>query len=358
LASTATFPDVALSLGNRIGRYFGLVSFLPAALLVFYAIALTEAKAWSDPPDIDLALKRLGDLSLADYGLALVLTLVISILLHPLQFPFTQMLEGYWGTSRVAAMAAATRIHRYRSQYWELNSEVKAAWVRLACAFGVLPPETKVTAVPAQARENIYGRLNSRAGDGFERVQDYWLLEQAEKRKQSLPLERARTMPTRLGNVLRRYEDLAGARYGLDAIAAVPRLAMIARPPEAAYLEDSRRAMDLAIRMCLVSTIATVMSIAALAPWEWWLLFALVPYAAAYCAYLGAVAAAHEYGAALCVLVDLSRFTLYDEMRLRRPSSVSEERRNNELLNRLWSSVIGRDEASAIPYADAQSRRR
>jgi hypothetical protein len=78
-------------------------------------------------------------------------------------------------------------------------------------------------------------------------------------------------MPTRLGNVLRRYEQLAG-------------------------------------------------------------ILALVPCTIAFASYRGAVVVAHEYGTALVVLTDLNRFSLYEQMRLPLPDDLEDERTTNKQL--------------------------
>ena len=52
-------------------------------------------------------------------------------------------------------------------------------------------------------------------------------------------------MPTRLGNMLRRYEILAGAPYELDAPTVLPSLALVAPPGHLDYLNDQRSALHL-----------------------------------------------------------------------------------------------------------------
>ena len=55
-----------------------------------------------------------------------------------------------------------------------------------------------------------------------------------------------RMMPTRLGNVLRRYEDKAGQQYGLDIIYIAPHLNLVALPEHREYVDDCRKGLDLA----------------------------------------------------------------------------------------------------------------
>jgi predicted outer membrane lipoprotein len=206
---------------------------------------------------------------------------------------------------------------------------------------------------PSETLAGIRDLIHSRAGDQPELLRSYLVSDEAARTKGGLPLRRNRIMPTRLGNVLRRYEDLAGARYGLDAIVVVPRLTVIVPPQHAAYLEDSREGLDLAVRMCLVSAMATSVAVAALATDGLWLLGALLPCAMAYISYLGAVAAAHEYGTALCVLVDLNRGALYQTLRRPLPRDLGSEKSSNHILNQvLAGGAISNQDAASVTFVD------
>jgi hypothetical protein len=56
------------------------------------------------------------------------------------------------------------------------------------------------------------------------------------------------------------------------------------------------------------------------------LAIALVPYSLAYLSYRGAIVAAHEYGAAVCALIDLDRFAFHDALRVPQPKNAMSER--------------------------------
>jgi hypothetical protein len=145
----------------------------------------------------------------------------------------------------------------------------------------------------------------------------------------SYPLDGAQILPTRLGNVLRRYETTAGEPYGLGIIDALPRLAMVARPAEIDYLQDQRMQLELAVRTCILALLASVVTVVFMVQHPIWLLVALIPYAVSYAAYRGAVTVAHEYGTAMAVLAELNRFSLYDRLQLPRPTTLEDERRQN-----------------------------
>ena len=82
-------------------------------------------------------------------------------------------------------------------------------------------------------------------------------------------------MPTRLGNVLRRAESLAGSQYGIDALQAVPHLLLITPPNHIDYVNDQRWQLDLAVRMVFLSAVATGSAIIFLCRDGAWVLIAL-----------------------------------------------------------------------------------
>jgi hypothetical protein len=143
------------------------------------------------------------------------------------------------------------------------------------------------------------------------------------------------TMPTRLGNVLRRYELLAGRHYGLESIATAPRILQVADARDVAYVHNQRMQMELALRTSVLALAATIITVMFMWQHGPWLLLALAPYIVAYATYRGAVVVAREYGTALTVLIDLNRFDLYSRMHLRLPDDLKEERENNGRLTEI-----------------------
>lgn len=353
-----------------MGRYFSLVSMLPALLLVLWVYSLLTSGAWSHPPQVGMAAHAFAKWSLGDAAWALVATLVLALFLHPLQFATTQVLEGYWGTTPAARAAMTYRVlshRRRRSRMDNLEQFHQQSWQDAAdravaqrhvedVASGYLPadgpgPDTWDDATRARRRTAL---LDSDKGEHL--VPDL-VAEDAARRSWSRYPAGGRVMPTRLGNALRRFEDAAGAQYGLRAIPVAPHLALVAPQRHVAYLQDSRQQLDTTIRLCMVSLLATAVSIVVLLRDGVWLLVALVPYTLAYVAYRGAVASADEYGTAVATIVDLDRFLLYDKLRLDPPRDTTEERATNASLLRL----LGGDATEALRYhrePSTQGRRR
>ena len=143
-------------------------------------------------------------------------------------------------------------------------------------------------------------------------------------------------MPTRLGNVLRRYESQAGRQYSLDALQVVPHLLLIAPANHVDYINDQRSQLDLAVRMTFIALLASATALLFLWPYGVWVLVAAIPYMLAYLSYRGSVIAAGHYGSALDTLINLDRFVLYEHLRLPPPVDTKAERWRNEKMKHLF----------------------
>lgn len=312
----ASLPEAALTAGSRIGRYFGLISALPSALFVLYVFALLSSGAWNGAPDLTASRDAVTDIGIGELALLLVIALTLSLVMHPFQFSLIQMLEGYWGMNRVARRLAVARMRHHRARFFHLRRE--------------LQPRRELLDAAGP------GVLHSRRGDRLlTAIIDSQELARA---LMSYPKRGDRIMPTRFGNALRRYEDLGGQPYNLDAIQTAPHLAMVGQPDHVAYLGDARGQLDLAARVCALALLASVLTFVFFIGDGFWLLLALAPYAVAYLAYRGAVSAAHEYGAALAMLIDLDRFRLYEALHLTMPADTHAERIRNSELARVLAS--------------------
>jgi hypothetical protein len=283
-------PDIVAA-PRSIGRYFDVVTLIPASVFVAYVYVLGTSWPWTGTPHWREAVTSVTSLGLGGTSLLAVVAFLTGLLLHPLQFGMTQLLEGYWGATRPAQRLMELRVlHHRRRQYAmaKVRSRSKRA-LRAVPSGGILPEH----AVPDQLS-----------------------LMEAERLLQQYPSTEAEVMPTRLGNILRRYETEAGAQYGLPAIEVAPHLALVAPTEHTAYLDNQRTEMDLAIRLCWLSAAATLVTAVLFWRTGWWLALAALPYGAAYAFYRGTLIMAAEYGTAISTLLDLNRFALYERMHL------------------------------------------
>lgn len=302
-----SFVEAASAAGSRIGRYFGLVSAIPSALFVFFVYALIKSGAWSSEPNTALVGDAVRKASLGQISVLIILSIALGLALHPLQFGLIQLLEGYWGTSRLARWLAAVRTRHHRARWAYLEDQYGEAALQLG--------------------EVDASVLGSEAGDPYIRaIVDEQAFRRASK---SYPMRGERILPTRLGNVLRRFEDEVGTQYGLDLITIGPHLALCAEPGHAAYMRDAREQLDLAVRLCVLSLLASAIAFSLLVTDGWWLLVSLAPYALAYLFYRGAAVAAADYGTVLATVLDLNRFRLYGKLHMPMPSNTTDERDQN-----------------------------
>jgi hypothetical protein len=275
---------------QTIGRYFSVVSMVPSSLFVVYVYVLVRSGAWSHSPNWAAAVDALVRIGVGGAFVLIALGIALGVVVHPVQFGLVQFLEGYWGTNVVARKIRELRVRHHR--------------------------------IRADALEDKDVEGDQEAGR---------LLAQ-------YPTDPALVMPTRLGNVLRKYEVLAGRQYELSVLTILPHIALAARPEDVRYLDDQRVQLDLAVRTCFTAALASVVSVAFLSRDGFWLFVAAIPGILAYVAYHGAVISAREYGIAMTTLVDLNRFSLYERLHLPMPRTIAEERITNRQVMQLMES--------------------
>lgn len=278
--------DVTAGTRHSIGRYFSVVSMVPSLLLVIYAFLLAHSGASSHNPAWGAAINDLMRIGIGGDVVLIVLAIALGVGVHPIQFGLVQFLEGYWGTNPVARKARLLRITHHRNRVASLTDR----------------------------EEND---------------------EEASRQLDLYPLDPGDIMPTRLGNVLRRYEILAGRQYELNVLTVLPHLALAAQSEDLRYLDDQRMQLDLAVRMCFTALLATILSIALLWKDGSSVLIAGLPAGLGYVAYRGAIVSARAYGSAMATMVDMNRFALYERLHLPTPNNSSGERETNKQLMKL-----------------------
>jgi hypothetical protein len=327
----ADVASTALESGRSIGRYFAVISMVPSLLFVLYVYGLFAAGAWSGSFEPVRALHAAGKLGISEIVALLVAALVLGLVLHPFQFSMTQLLEGYWGGSGIGLRLARWRILHYRRVVRDLEDrkeDADAAWQDAAL-------DGRATSGQDPGESLQKARLVVDSGRGDSMLADYLRAEAAGIALGRFPLDGRRTMPTRLGNVLRGYEDSAGQQYGLDFLRLAPHFNLVAVKEHREYVDDCRKGLDLGVRMCVLFVIATVLSVVSLISDGAWLLLSLAPYCVSYLAYRGTVSSAKAYGTALSTLIDLNRFALYEQFHLPPPADTKAEKDRNVQLVRM-----------------------
>lgn len=341
----ATTNDLS-GLVSRIGHYFSIVSLLPALFLVAWTAALYTSGAWQSAPDLKRMARALGGVNLAGAAWLVLATTIVALFLHPLQLAMTRLLEGYWGSSRLATALLRRRItHHRRRRLRLLDRQDDLLEKRDSILMDLLIDSYRKAVAGNQPHQGapeswedhqlekaLTDKLASRKAHPATGFHAAW--ESIPSALKRYPAS-ARMLPTRLGNALRSAEDTIGKQYGLDAITVAPHLTLIAPEAHLGYIQDTRQQMDTTVRLCVAAFAATIETTAWLLTSGWPLLIALVPYLLCYIGYRASVAAADDYMTIIRIAFDLNRFKLYESLHLEAPRNTAEERWNNEKLMKL-----------------------
>jgi hypothetical protein len=155
-------------------------------------------------------------------------TVVMSGLLFNLNVPITQLYEGYvWENSLLG---------RWRTRcYQEKWDSLDARWRGLRT---LVYAEQKAPKDPSEKASTTQTYFN----------------EIARQRRGELPIARQSVLPTRLGNIIRNFENYPRDRYGMSAIPLWPRLLAKVDSGYAAVLDDTKTSFDFALNCSFLST--------------------------------------------------------------------------------------------------------
>jgi hypothetical protein len=291
--------------------------------LILFITLLLASGAPANAPRVGAAAKALGGLDFVDLALLLLGGTALGLLLSPFQVGLVRVLEGYWPPHGPLGVFAEYGRIRHRRRRRELQ-------------------ELEIQGRPLTRWEQRYPQLISKRQA------------EATRRLAELPYDDDRVLPTRLGNMLRRNEDLAGDRYGLDALEVIPRLYPVAPPAMVELIEEARNEMDVMATFVLIWLIATGFGVYVLRDYGEWLLLPLLTYGLACVSYRASIVAAGLYGRTLIRAVDLYRFEVIEQLRYKPAVWVVDEiRRNRELME----IVTGDRMLAGRPAGDGRLRR-
>jgi hypothetical protein len=289
---------------SGLGVRFSLVGILPTTVLVLFVLALVWGGAPASPPSLPTVLSELARYDTAQGLLLVVAILALVLLLQPFQLLLIRLMEGYWGFSGPVGALCKRLADRHRKQRDRLQTRLDhllAAASRDAATGNRTAPPTAEAGFLSERIARLYPR--------------------------------GRTLPTRLGNVLRAAEENAGAPYGLDLVTLWPRLYAILPERTAALVDDQRNQLDMAVRFWVTFGVATVVSTGLLYRHGWWLAVPAVTLVLTWVCYRGAIASALVYGLGIRTAVDLYRFDLLRALHLPLPEDRESEKQTNAILS-------------------------
>lgn len=149
-------------------------------------------------------------------------------------------------------------------------------------------------------------------------------------------------MPTRLGNLLRSFEQKPQERYGLDAIICWPRLWILLPAELQTELTEARNAVNDAVQIWIWGVLFLVWTTWFWISGNWWSLFPpiLVSISVMAFAYYWMLQAAMTYGQLVQSSFDMYRHSLYKALRWPLPQNPTEEIvQGKQLTAYLWRGV-------------------
>lgn len=304
---------------------FSLVSLLPGTLLATIVFVAAQSGAYGSGPANVSQLTAKGS-PLKDAGVAILLVFglfLAGVLLQPFQVALVQYLEGYWDRRPTRVFAAlAIEAHRRRMRSADVEKTI-----------GPLPTITLTLRSGADsARAHaVAARRRYRAESLLSRY----------------PADIGRVMPTMLGNTLRSGEDLAGERYGLEALTVYPRMYPSISKPLSDTMARQLDMITLTASLCVSSTLGAAVTSPILMRLDLWSLIPVVACLLAVMSYRGALRAAAEHGILFATTFDLHRFDMIRALHYELPPTLDKEIE----FNRRLTAFIRRGEPPSKRFA-------
>lgn len=307
------------------GERFSLVSLLPITLLVGYVSFLWASGLYAG------AAVNLGGIATeigknAGWAVFTVFGIfVVSVLLRPLQISLVWMLEGYWDRTPllkwIEPLARERHLRRRRAAEVTADQAIDLGTSMLL-------------------RSVIQDRRRVRMQEIRQRNAELRLDRYPEDREHEGDADEIRLMPTMLGNALRKGEDDAGDRYGLDFPTIAPRLYPHLSSRISTEIARNFDAMESGASLTIVFLLAAAGSVPLLWRGDAWFLAAPIALLLALLAHLGTLRTAREHGLLLASAVDLHRFDMLAKLRYQLPRTVDEEWELNQQLSAFLEAKI------------------
>ncbi|MFD7472469.1 hypothetical protein ACFV8Z_09875 [Streptomyces sp. NPDC059837] len=287
------------------------VNILPSLVFMVTVGSLWLSGAPENPPDFSVLMKRAGHYGWPGAVLITAGSLIVGLLLQPLELASIRFLEGYWRPS-----GPLGRLGEF-GRWVQERRKTRLTWLRDHLSDG---PH-------AEFAKHVPGEL-------------------------ALLPDKQEVLPTALGNRLRAAEERAGRPYSLDAILTWPRLYFVLPQDVLRVVAQSRNELDTAVRLCISFALTAVVSTGLLLRHPVWLAlpggFALL----SALAYRAALHAAEDYGVTFTAVIDVYRLRLLREMSVKMPEDSAAEQAINHKISQVWGRK-GRLR-NPVPYAPGE----
>ncbi|HEX8670661.1 MAG TPA: hypothetical protein VF710_02180 [Longimicrobium sp.] len=333
--------SILAAISGSFSRALILGTFFPVTVFVLCGLLFVV-------PFLPGEVPLLAPLAQLDPGWKMALvTLVILLLtglLYTLNTPLIRLYEGYpWQRSWLGKRAIARQARRRawaeskRAAVRDLISEIKEA--NRAEAVRRKAQRKQAAGSEAEPREPA-PEVASPPDPTFAEL-EIWRSRLGQRVTSEYP-GGALVLPTRLGNVIRAFEEYPRAVYGISAISLWPRLIAVVDKDYKPVLDEAKASLDFMINASFLSGLlsASIFVAGLVVPerihWVSWLLQLSLAALAARLFYVASIGQATAWGAQVKSAFDLFRWDLLKKLGYERPGITPEAERE------LWQQISQR----------------
>lgn len=222
--------SILSAISGQFSKSIMLGTFMPVALFVGLNLLFVLPLFPSDPQP----LQSIVDVNTREAIELTLLIIVLTGLLYNLNIPIVRLYEGYtWQNSAIG---------QWRKRYYESQLQITSELRPFVQDLSITLTRRAENAAQREARETIQG-LRSELGRSYNR---------------DFPISRASILPTRLGNVIRSFENYPQRQYGMAAITLYPRLVATIDKEYLGQIDNAKTAFDFMINCSLLSAVLSV----------------------------------------------------------------------------------------------------
>jgi hypothetical protein len=315
--------DLLSSVSGQFGKALILGSFFPSLLFVVLntvVVAPFVPPAWSFFRPLETVDPQWRILVVA------LVSITLSVFLSALNTSIIRFFESYgWKDSVLGRWPSKTRQARYDRLFYAID----ARWAGMRTLLRYINSANQTLKERSErfkSSEPILSQIKAQLEDNrstYADIMGSWM-QVGITRNFDYPEAKALLLPTRLGNIMRSFEEYPSRQYGMDAVALMPRLLGKIDAQYAAALDDAKTSFDLFINTSSLSALLAleVLVVGIIYPVSFvsptfallWLFFIAIFVSVAYWSYLLSIGRAKAWGNTVKAAFDLYRWDLLKQL--------------------------------------------